>query len=114
MPTKKVAAKVVVPKSVKKAGTKVTGKKSLVHASNAHSFWVSNGLVLNNLVALGEAFSAMSAPVYAHHVNSEKNDFADWVDAVLKDRVCAKDLHTAKTKTQARTVIVKHLKEYQV
>jgi len=114
MPTKNILAQPVAPKSVKKTSSKVVGKKSLVHASNAHSFWVTNGIVLNNLAALGEAFGAMDSATYKHHVTETKNDFAVWVDAVLKDSVCAKELKTAKTKTQSKTVIAKHLKNYQL
>jgi hypothetical protein len=112
--TAKPAAKKVAPVkkvAAKKAVTKTT-KKSLVYAGNNTSFWVANGEVLNSLVALRDSLAKMDAAVYKKHVSSEKNDFANWVGAVLNDAACAKDLLGAKTPASAKTVVVRHLKLY--
>jgi hypothetical protein len=125
MPTKtevnKVAAKkvssrkVVVKKApAKKASAKVATRKTLVYADNANSFWVTDGQVLNSLVALEQALATMSADTFTHHVNKEKNDFSAWVDVVLNDRECAALLQKAKTKTSARTVVKNRLTHYVV
>lgn len=120
--TKKVAKKAVKKKVAKKTAKntakKTTRKKKeakpLVYASNEQSFWVSDGQVLNNLLALKDALSAMEAKVYKYHATGNQNDFANWVEVVLCDDKCAKDLRKAKTKTSAKTVVVKHLKLYAV
>jgi len=117
---KKVSAttkKAVAKKAVKKVAPKpkkTSGKKVLVYANNDNSFWVNDGQILNSLVALNEAMTSMEKAVFAHHVNKDKHDFADWVESVLCDGVCASELRKAKTPTSAKTVVSKHLKTYQI
>lgn len=131
--TKKVAAKKVVKKTqttaakkkpvkktaVKKTATKkVTAKpknkKPLVLAPDHQSFWVTNGEVLNSLVALRDALEEMEKAVYSYHVSKKHNDFASWVDAVLCDKQCAAELKKAATPSKAKTVVVKRLKVYSI
>lgn len=88
--------------------------KPLVYADNQTSFWVSNGQILNSLIALRDALDMMEKEVYHYHAGEAHNDFANWVAAVLCDVDCAKDLEKAKTPTSARTVVVKHLKTYSI
>lgn len=112
--TKKAAPKKVAKKVAPKkaAAKKPSAKKTLVYADNTHSFWVTDGQILNSLVALHDALKAMDKAVYAHHVSKDKHDFADWVDAVLCDGECAEALRKAKTPTTARAVVTKYLKVY--
>lgn len=109
---KKATAKKTVSK--KKAVAKKTAKPMLKKASNEKSFWVTNGAVLNDLVALAHALDVMEKEVFAYHVNKSKNDFADWVEAVLDDATCASSLRKCKTPKSAKTVVVKHIKLYSV
>ncbi len=124
---KKITPKVVVKKTVAKVAPKklavtakkVTSKKpapakTLVYASNDNSFWVSDGQVLNSLVALQEALSKMQNEVFAYHVKKDRNDFADWVNFVLCDGTCSSDLRKTKTKADASAVVSKHLKSYKI
>ncbi len=104
--TKKVVAKKATPK--KKAHT----PKVMVESPAQESFWVTDGQILNSLRSLCEALQLMQNDVYAYHVTKDRNDFADWVEAVLKDTACAADLRKAKTPKSACTVVVKHLKFY--
>jgi hypothetical protein len=113
--TKKVAAKKAVAKKVAKSSTSKAGKaalKPLTYSDDSCSFWVSDGQILNSLVALRDALSAMEKSVYAHHVTADKNDFANWVEAVLGDADCANALRQAKSPSGAKTVVVKFLKLY--
>lgn len=112
MTTKKVVEKKAPAKIAKKVDTK-TGR-SLVVASNQKSFWVSDGRILNSLVALHDAFDSMEKHHFEHHVGKDKNDFAVWVDSVLNDAICAVDLKKAKTPKAAKTVVAKHLKFYLI
>ncbi len=113
---KKVAAVKTVPKKVapKKAVAKnVTAtKKRFVVASDSESFWVSDGQVLNSLIALETALKSMKSAVYTYHVNKDGNHFADWAEAVLGDTECAKALRGAKTASAAYKVVVTHTKLY--
>lgn len=106
---KKVAAKKTAPKKSAKQS-----KKELVYADNERSFWVSDGQVLNSLIALRDALDAMEKEVYGYHAGPVQNDFAIWVEQVLCDADCAKDLGKAKTQKSAKTAVVKHLKFYAV
>lgn len=112
MPTKKVAA----PKTVTRTATKkvkTVAPKKLVYATDAESFWTHDGQILNSLAVLRDALPGMSKAVFAYHVTKDKNDFAEWVEQVLRDAACAADLRKAKTPASARTVIVRHLKLYR-
>lgn len=124
---KKVAKTVKATKTAK--GAKVTGKakgagktkasaakakKDLLFTNNEQSFWVTDGQILNSLLALHEALLAMNDDVFYHHANSDKNDFADWVEFVLCDGSCATDLRKVEDKTKASTVVGKHLKTYKI
>ncbi|MCA9355503.1 hypothetical protein KC865_03055 [Candidatus Kaiserbacteria bacterium] len=112
---KKVAKKTTPKKSVKKATGKTrSSKKDLIFANDQTSFWVKDGRILNSLIALRDALNEMEKEVYVYHATGEHNDFANWVEAVLRDSVCAKDLEKAKTPNSAKTIIVRHLKSYSV
>lgn len=110
---KKVAAKKSTPKKVIAKKTK-RGGRPLQYADNQRSFWVSNGEVLNSLVALNNALASMEKAVFAHHVSKDKNDFADWVETVLNDLECANALRKTATPAAARTVVIRYLKQYDV
>jgi len=122
MVTKKVV-KITSAAPVKKADKKsaqplkAVAKKTgnllpLVVAREEYSFWTSNGSVLANLKELELALKSMSPEVYNHHVTKNKNDFASWVAAILKDRDCADDLKKAKTAKGAKLIVTRHLKKY--
>jgi len=106
--------KSVAKKAAKKTTAPTQTKKPLVTASNDQSFWVTNGAVLNSLIALRDALDEMEKEVYSYHVSKEHNDFASWVDAVLCDAECAAELKRAQTPVKARTVVTRHLKVYSV
>ena len=107
-PAKK-PVKTVAKKATKKASQQ---KKTLVYAEDQQSFWVTNGQVLNSLVALRDALTEMEDGVYAYHAGQAHNDFANWVAEVLADNACAADLQKAKNPKSAKTVVIKHLKSY--
>lgn len=116
---KKVAAK-TVPAAAKKAtakkvaAKKKTDAKRLVVASDSESFWVTNGHVLNSLVALELAFTDMSPAVYKYHISATGSDFADWVEAVLLAPECASELRKAKTAKAAALIVTKYLKQHSL
>lgn len=87
--------------------------KTLINAQDHHSFWVNNGPILKNLIDLKNAFERMTHQQYIYHANDKKNDFARWVDEVLRDKKCAIEIAFAKTTHAAKKVVEKYLKEYQ-
>lgn len=120
VPTKKVSSKkspVVSKKKTtvaKKVKSKPSTEKKLVQAKGVTAFWITDGTVLSNLIELRDAFQKMEKEVFSHHVNKDKNDFAEWVENVLNDADCASALRKSKTPTSSRTVVVRHLKVYKV
>jgi len=112
--TQKTANKSNPKKVSKKTPAKTPTKKSLVLAPNEQSFWVTNGAVLNSLVALRDALDEMEKEVYSYHVSKEHNDFASWVDVVLCDAQCAAELKKAQTPVKAKSVVTRRLKVYSI
>ena len=109
----------IAPRMLKKTIKKVTvkdadKKRQPVNAYNERCFWVHNGPVLSNLKDLLRAFNYMTEVQFSHHVSKEKNDFSEWVKAVLLDEECAKMLLKAGTPKKAAQVVEKSLKDYQV
>lgn len=100
--------------TTKRATPKRTKKspKTLVYATDAESFWVSSGEILNSLVALCDALQHMDKQVFTFHATGESNDFSLWVRHVLQDVECAYALQKAKTPRGARVIIMRHLKLY--
>ena len=118
--TKKTAPK-KAPRAVKKTSagkaTATRGKKEvkvLACASDDKCFWTTDGQILKNLDELQMAFGTMGDEVFLHHVTKEKNDFADWVEHVLADAECASALRKSKKPASARTVVIKHLRQYSL
>jgi hypothetical protein len=84
----------------------------LVCASEEQCFWTTDGSVLKSLEELVFAFGSMEDTVFVYHADGQKNDFAEWVEHVLKDAECAKDLRKAATPKKAHSIAKKHLKKY--
>lgn len=110
---KKAPAKKTAASTVSKASkTKKGSGKVLVCANDQECFWTTDGRVIADLKELEQALNDMADEVFAYHVNKERNDFADWVESVLRDAACAADLRGARKPRSARTVVVRHLKLY--
>ncbi|MCD5381893.1 MAG: hypothetical protein LR017_01100 [Candidatus Pacebacteria bacterium] len=101
------------PKSTARAGTQA-GKRVLVCANGEHCFWTTDGQILASLTDLRDSLANMMDEVYAYHVTKEKNDFADWVESVLDDIELGAALRRSRKPSSARTVVVRHLRYYDV
>ena len=73
-------------------------------------FYLNGGGVLNNLCELRDALKGMNSVVFRHHVNPDRNDFANWVKDVMKKKAVASQLAKAKSKKQALVVVRKACK----
>ena len=67
-------------------------------ASTEKMFHFESGRKAKNLKELEEGIRRMSYREFNHHVNTEKNDFANWVAHVLHDRGLADKLETTQSK----------------
>lgn len=100
----------------KKSGTKSkkSDKRVLVCANGEQCFWATDGRIIANLVELRDALAQMEKEVFKHHVNSDRNDFANWINDVLQDPELAQELRSAKQPSTAHTIIVRRLKSYEI
>ena len=113
---KKTAKKVVnanvgVKKKVTKKATKKTPQVSVnkTKASGEQCFYVTDGLVINDLLSLANAFDTMSNDVFCHHVNDERNDFANWTKEIMKEAKLAEKIMSQNTPDRCQIIILRHL-----
>jgi len=115
---KKTAKAAIKKATIKKVGKRVTNKNTatknipLIVAPKECQFWVNDGQILADLVALAESFAAMDDLLFNYHANDIKNDFAEWVEYVLDDASCAASLRKADTPKKAHQVVVRRLRYY--
>lgn len=111
---KKSVAKKVTSKSpsVKKSAV-VKKVVPLIQAPSPEQFWMNDGQILGDLVALAESFAAMDDLLFRYHVTADKNDFADWVESVLNDATCAQSLRTVDSPKKAHKVVTQRLRVYR-
>ena len=78
--------------------TKDEAKKYLCDAAPEQCFWVNNGPIIKNMEELANFMPEISDDAFKHHVNSEKNDFSNWVRDVIGDAKLANELVSSKNK----------------
>jgi preprotein translocase subunit SecF len=61
-------------------------------------FILKNGRVLKNLYELTNSLASMDDETFKHHVNKEKNDFANWIRHVFEDEKLANQISELKTR----------------
>jgi len=112
--TKKPAKKKAVKKSVKKASKKISRRKTskeLIVAVGDQCFWIYEGPIVKDLNELAQAFRGMQDYQFDHHTG-ESNDFANWVEEILADKICANALKKAGTISESLFVLDRALKKY--
>jgi 23S rRNA G2069 N7-methylase RlmK/C1962 C5-methylase RlmI len=60
-------------------------------------FWANNGEIYKNYKELAKGLKKMNIETFDHHVNAEKNDFANWIRDVFGDAALAQEIAKAKT-----------------
>ena len=89
-------------------------KLPLISASKTRLFLLDNGQTIKNLIELKEIVSKMPTIQFRTHINSEKNDFYNWIKDVLNDKDCAEDIKHARTQNLFIEQIDTHLKKYSL
>jgi hypothetical protein len=69
-----------------------------IEVSQEKYFYVSDGTVIKNLQELPDALRNMSPDTFASHVNTEKNDFYNWVKEVFEHTSLARNIKNVKRK----------------
>ena len=75
-------------------------KNFLDEVSPQHYFVMKNGFLVRSLPELYSVVSQIDNDVFHHHLNSEKNDFASWIDNVIGDDFLKNKLLEIDTKDQ--------------
>lgn len=70
-------------------------------------FRLCSGEFLKSLKELQQALGDMNQEVFQHHVNSERNDFVNWIKGVFNDEVLAAQLMKASDAKEMADVIGK-------
>ncbi len=70
----------------KKKVTRTTSKTTpiLKPAPKGKSFFLANGEEVKSAKTLADKLEEMPEEVFKHHVNQEKNDFANWIKDIFK------------------------------
>ena len=105
----KKAVKKVVKKVAKRATKKATKRFSHPEASPTQWFVLANGEAIKDVRALADALERIEDHVWAHHVQPDRNDFANWIRDVFQDLDLANKIAVAKDRKHAQLVIYKHI-----
>lgn len=66
--------------------------KSLKEVNPEHSFVLKTGKTIKSLEDLLSQLKKMDQETFSHHVNDTKNDFASWINDIIKDKTLADSL----------------------
>ncbi|MBN1377548.1 hypothetical protein JW949_04435 [Candidatus Woesearchaeota archaeon] len=96
-----------------KKKTKATKKSSILNKeiSPEKYFILNSGKAIATVRELVEELQIMNDELFRHHVNDERNDFANWIQDVFEDKKLAKKLREIKDREKTRTAIYKHIAE---
>ena len=70
-----------------------------------NAFKSVSGHILRNISDLADELKNISDSDYARHVNTEKNDFVNWVRDCIKDSTLVRDLQRAPNRGQAAKAV---------
>ena len=91
---------------------KIASKKNvpaiMAETEPEKSFWLCDGRALKSLKELSQALENMDISVWEHHVTSEKNDFANWIEGVFGESQLGAAIRKVKSpRTAAKRIEAK-------
>lgn len=84
---------------------------SLQDVPPQHAFWLLGGKHIKNIVELGRELKQMNPDTFLHHVNENKNDFANWVEHCAKDHQLAILLRMTKSQERMAAIVERRIQE---
>ena len=78
----------------------------LITFDSSKYFYLSNGIVLCSLKDLMMSLPRMDDSTFYNHVNSQKNDFANWIEGVFNQRLLADAIRFMKTKQELQDYLI--------
>ena len=82
---------------------------SLSDAPAGKAFVLHTGNVILSLKELSESLKTMPDEIFHYHVNSEKNDFSNWIKGVFKEKELAESVSGVKNKQKMADLIKKRI-----
>jgi hypothetical protein len=76
-----------------------------------NEFVLLGGKRIKNIAELGKELKQISSEVFAHHVTREKNDFASWIDACVKDTKLGTLVRMTKEQQRMSAIVERHIQE---
>ena len=104
-----VKDKIVKRGRVKKEIVKVKPIENIVARENA--FITDKGKKLETIYDLANEFEVMDESTFRHHVNDNKNDFAEWIATSLKDPILARRLRKQTKRELMALEILRYIKK---
>lgn len=100
---------------IKSMDLKTLREKALSDCAPEKAFWTCNSTVCRNIYELAEMIKALNDWGFKYHVNidNSKNDFADWIEKVLKDEKLALSLTGILDKDRYVDIIKQRIKELE-
>jgi hypothetical protein len=80
-------------------------KNLLKNVPSEKVFYCKDGRVFENIEQLKKALTRMKANIFSFHVNSEKNDFANWIYDVIGDTELSNKLRKTTDKKETKKKI---------
>jgi hypothetical protein len=80
--------------------------------NNVHKdfyFSLIDGSSIKNLLELVNALDKMSDDVFYYHVTPEKNDFANWIRDVFKEKNLAEEITKVNSRLETEVCLLKYL-----
>jgi hypothetical protein len=91
---------------------KLNIKKAIPRVLESEAFRVFDGKKIHSIQDLITALERMEHSVFRIHVNSKKNDFAQWIRFVLNDKKLARLLRWTTTKETTIQKIRSYIEEH--
>jgi len=86
-----------------------TAKKILSDVAKTSSFKLKHGKEVLNLEGLYDELKEMSEEVFKHHVNDQKNDFANWIEECIGDKYLSAEIREIKIKEKMLEIVKSRL-----
>ncbi|NOZ80975.1 MAG: hypothetical protein GXP63_04850 [DPANN group archaeon] len=77
------------------------------------AFYLTSGVYIRNLHELYDALLHMRDELFTDHVNKKKNDFYNWIQGVVGDRVLAEQIKPVKDRLRMVLAIRRRLDELE-
>lgn len=78
------------------------------HAPAENVFYLHNGKMLRSIDELAMELLVMDNDTFSHHVNHERNDFANWIEGVFKAKELASELREEHDIHRTMQILERH------